>query len=98
MKRFFFRHYVSLVFLIAVCCQTSAIAESLLISTDAVGFAEVSLNKTDPGMSWMINQWLKVPRSNSIKSFMQKYNAEKVISAVYTNPKTGELRFVVVEQ
>lgn len=73
-------------------------AHAEMVSSDAVGFAEVSLNKSDPGISWMENQWLKVPRSNSIKSFMQHFKTDKATAIVYPNPQTGELRFVVVEQ
>ncbi len=69
-----------------------------MISSDAVGFAEVSLKKSNPGISWMVNQWLKVPRPNSIKSFVQHFKSDKATALVFTNPKNEELRFVMIEQ
>jgi hypothetical protein len=90
-----FRRFTCFVILGWMLCT---LIHAEMISSDAVGFAEVSLNKSDPGISWMVNQWLKVPRSNSIKSFVQHFKTDKATAMVFTNPKTGELRFVVMEQ
>ena len=87
--------YLALIFGLAF---TNTYADNSFISSDAIGFAEVSLNKSDPGISWMLTQWLKAPKPNSIKSFVQHFKTENAVTGIYPNPKTGDLRFIVIEK
>ena len=67
------------------------------VSQDAVGFAEISINKSDPGVAWMTGAWLGAPRSNSLKSIYRKYPLNRTVVGIY--PSAGaSLPFVVVAQ
>ena len=73
-------------------------SEDLPVSSDAIGFGEVHTNKSDPGMAWMITQWLKSPKKNYLKTLTRNYTTEKSIAVAYDETGNGDLGFGIITQ
>jgi len=97
MKRALFSGLLITVILSGACCFSNNGFAVAAVSQDAVGCAEININKVDPGTMWMVNSWLGAPKSNSIKSIYRRYSMSRAVVGIY--PSAGSyLPFVVAAQ
>lgn len=71
---------------------------SVNISKDALGFAEVNINQSDPGVRWMYNAWQNAKRKNSLKTIAGRYGTHAAIVGIYPSSGVMEFPYVIVSR
>lgn len=89
---------IILIIIASVCLYNQIYAQADFIRRDAIGFAEISLNRSDAGINWLLTQWLQSPRPNALKSYTKNFRPEDATIAIFRSPQTGELRFAVISR
>ncbi|MDI6784064.1 MAG: hypothetical protein QME64_08235 [bacterium] len=65
-------------------------AEEVPVTPDALSFLQVNIKPTDPGISWLYNNWVRTPRQSSLREIAAKQSPTSAIIGLYPAERSAD--------
>ncbi|MCX7918588.1 MAG: hypothetical protein N3A72_03050 [bacterium] len=70
--------------------------EQVLVASNAIVYLKVDVKSNDPGISWLFDNWVTIPRKSSIREIVAKLTPVSGIAALYPDSDPNNLQYIVI--